>query len=140
MEIISVIKAGFVSQRTYIPCYSILFTEDLLPPGFPNIDMGPQLKVVERTRTATMLCAASGNPDPEITWYKDFLPIDPSASNGRIKQLRSGKKSPSIMLFVFFPLINFSTCFISQDILEIVNMVVFVLCVAQSFFTQKCVR
>uniref|UniRef100_A0A8C2ZSK3 protein-tyrosine-phosphatase n=1 Tax=Cyclopterus lumpus TaxID=8103 RepID=A0A8C2ZSK3_CYCLU len=66
-----------------------IIREDLLPPGFPNIDMGPQLKVVERTRTATMLCAASGNPDPEITWYKDFLPIDPSASNGRIKQLRS---------------------------------------------------
>ncbi|XP_025052272.1 receptor-type tyrosine-protein phosphatase S isoform X7 [Alligator sinensis] len=63
--------------------------EDQLPPGFPNIDMGPQLKVVERTRTATMLCAASGNPDPEITWFKDFLPVDPSASNGRIKQLRS---------------------------------------------------
>ncbi|XP_015228541.1 PREDICTED: receptor-type tyrosine-protein phosphatase delta-like isoform X9 [Cyprinodon variegatus] len=67
-----------------------IIREDLLPPGFPNIDMGPQLKVVERTRTATMLCSASGNPDPEITWYKDFLPIDPSASNGRIKQLRSG--------------------------------------------------
>ncbi|XP_055020521.1 receptor-type tyrosine-protein phosphatase S [Boleophthalmus pectinirostris] len=67
-----------------------IIREDLLPQGFPNIDMGPQLKVVERTRTATMLCAASGNPDPEITWYKDFLPIDPSASEGRIKQLRSG--------------------------------------------------
>nr|XP_021325176.1 receptor-type tyrosine-protein phosphatase S isoform X22 [Danio rerio] len=66
-----------------------IIREDLLPPGFPNIDMGPQLKVVERTRTATMLCAASGNPDPEITWFKDFLPIDPNTSNGRIKQLRS---------------------------------------------------
>ncbi|KAK1805896.1 hypothetical protein P4O66_012947 [Electrophorus voltai] len=66
--------------------------EDLLPPGFPNIDMGPQLKVVERTRTANMLCAASGNPDPEITWFKDFLPIDPNTSNGRIKQLRSGTR------------------------------------------------
>ncbi|XP_059847612.1 receptor-type tyrosine-protein phosphatase S-like isoform X10 [Hypanus sabinus] len=63
--------------------------EDQLPSGFPNIDMGPQLKVVERTRTATMLCAASGNPDPEITWFKDFLPVDPSSST-RIKQLRSG--------------------------------------------------
>ncbi|XP_072449919.1 receptor-type tyrosine-protein phosphatase delta-like [Chiloscyllium punctatum] len=62
--------------------------EDQLPSGFPNIDMGPQLKVVERTRTATMLCAASGNPDPEITWFKDFLPVDPSSST-RIKQLRS---------------------------------------------------
>ncbi|XP_059424960.1 receptor-type tyrosine-protein phosphatase S-like isoform X11 [Carassius carassius] len=66
-----------------------IIREDLLPAGFPNIDMGPQLKVVERTRTATMLCAASGNPDPEITWFKDFLPIDPSTSNGRLKQLRS---------------------------------------------------
>ncbi|XP_071757907.1 protein tyrosine phosphatase receptor type Db isoform X7 [Centroberyx gerrardi] len=51
--------------------------------------MGPQLKVVERSRTATMLCAASGNPDPEITWFKDFLPVNTSNNNGRIKQLRS---------------------------------------------------
>ncbi|XP_073758865.1 receptor-type tyrosine-protein phosphatase F isoform X9 [Callorhinus ursinus] len=64
--------------------------EELLPPGFPSIDMGPQLKVVEKARTATMLCAAGGNPDPEISWFKDFLPVDPATSNGRIKQLRSG--------------------------------------------------
>ncbi|XP_068095572.1 receptor-type tyrosine-protein phosphatase F isoform X10 [Hyperolius riggenbachi] len=64
--------------------------EEQLPHGFPVIDMGPQLKVVEKTRTATMLCAASGNPDPEISWYKDFLPVDTGTSNGRIKQLRSG--------------------------------------------------
>ncbi|XP_028330203.1 receptor-type tyrosine-protein phosphatase delta isoform X48 [Gouania willdenowi] len=63
--------------------------EDQLPPGFPTIDMGPQLKVVERTRTATMLCAASGNPDPDISWFKDFLPINTTNNNGRIKQLRS---------------------------------------------------
>ncbi|XP_053738734.1 receptor-type tyrosine-protein phosphatase F isoform X13 [Synchiropus splendidus] len=64
--------------------------ENQIPHGFPTIDMGPQLKVVERTRTATMLCAASGNPDPEISWYKDMLPVDINSSNGRIKQLRSG--------------------------------------------------
>ncbi|XP_036701173.1 receptor-type tyrosine-protein phosphatase F isoform X13 [Balaenoptera musculus] len=64
--------------------------EEQLPPGFPSIDMGPQLKVVEKARTATMLCAAGGNPDPEISWFKDFLPVDPATSNGRIKQLRSG--------------------------------------------------
>ncbi|XP_058653529.1 receptor-type tyrosine-protein phosphatase F isoform X9 [Onychostoma macrolepis] len=63
--------------------------ESQIPHGFPTIDMGPQLKVVERTRTTTMLCAASGNPDPEITWFKDFLPVDING-NGRIKQLRSG--------------------------------------------------
>ncbi|XP_049334868.1 receptor-type tyrosine-protein phosphatase F isoform X8 [Astyanax mexicanus] len=64
--------------------------ENDIPNGFPTIDMGPQLKVVERTRTATMLCAASGIPDPEISWFKDFLPVDINSSNGRIKQLRSG--------------------------------------------------
>ncbi|XP_051567313.1 protein tyrosine phosphatase receptor type Fa isoform X3 [Myxocyprinus asiaticus] len=68
----------------------IVLEEDQIPHGFPSIDMGPQLKVVERTRTATMLCAASGNPDPEISWFKDFLPVDINSSNGRIKQLRSG--------------------------------------------------
>ncbi|XP_034744863.1 receptor-type tyrosine-protein phosphatase S-like isoform X20 [Etheostoma cragini] len=67
-----------------------IIREDLLPLGFPSIDMGPQLKVVERTKTATMLCAASGIPDPEISWFKDFLPVEPFNSQGRIKQLRSG--------------------------------------------------
>lgn len=79
--------------------YSI-FLEDQLPSGFPTIDMGPQLKVVERSRTATMLCAASGNPDPEITWFKDFLPVNTSNNNGRIKQLRSGNQ----FFFHSFPL------------------------------------
>ncbi|XP_057713542.1 receptor-type tyrosine-protein phosphatase F-like isoform X7 [Corythoichthys intestinalis] len=67
-----------------------VFEENQIPHGFPTIDMGPQLKVVERTRTATMLCAASGNPDPEITWFKDMLPVDIGSSNGRIRQLHSG--------------------------------------------------
>lgn len=73
----------------------LLHAEDQLPPGFPTIDMGPQLKVVERTRTATMLCAASGNPDPDISWFKDFLPVNTTTNNGRIKQLRSGRPPPT---------------------------------------------
>ncbi|XP_063317008.1 receptor-type tyrosine-protein phosphatase F-like [Pelmatolapia mariae] len=64
--------------------------ENNIPHDFPSIDMGPQLKVVEKSRTATMLCAASGNPDPEISWFKDMLPVNISSSDGRIKQLRSG--------------------------------------------------
>ncbi|XP_066505395.1 protein tyrosine phosphatase receptor type Db [Hoplias malabaricus] len=78
-------EAGEISASTRLT----VLREDQLPPGFPSIDMGPQLKVVERSRTATMLCAASGIPDPEITWFKDFLPID-THTQGRIKQLRSG--------------------------------------------------
>ncbi|XP_029115058.1 protein tyrosine phosphatase receptor type Db isoform X16 [Scleropages formosus] len=79
-------SVGEISASTKLT----VLREDQLPTGFPIIDMGPQLKVVERTRTATMLCAASGHPDPEITWFKDFLPVNTSNNNGRIKQLRSG--------------------------------------------------
>nr|XP_054607576.1 protein tyrosine phosphatase receptor type Db isoform X16 [Nothobranchius furzeri] len=79
-------SAGEITASTRLT----VLREDQLPSGFPTIDMGPQLKVVERSRTATMLCAASGNPDPEITWFKDFLPVNTSNNNGRIKQLRSG--------------------------------------------------
>ncbi|XP_051993694.1 protein tyrosine phosphatase receptor type Db [Xyrauchen texanus] len=78
-------EAGDISASTRLT----VLREDQLPTGFPSIDMGPQLKVVERSLTATMLCAASGTPDPEITWFKDFLPID-THTHGRIKQLRSG--------------------------------------------------
>ncbi|XP_067462460.1 receptor-type tyrosine-protein phosphatase F-like [Thunnus thynnus] len=68
-----------------------VLNENQIPHGFPTIDMGPQLKVVERTRTATMLCAASGNPDPVISWFKDGLPVDISTSiNRRLKQLSAG--------------------------------------------------
>ncbi|XP_041942554.1 receptor-type tyrosine-protein phosphatase S-like isoform X16 [Alosa sapidissima] len=85
-ECVATNSAGEISTSTSLT----VLREDQLPPGFPSIDMGPQLKVVERSRTATMLCAASGTPDPEITWFKDFLPVDTSNNNGRIKQLRSG--------------------------------------------------
>ncbi|XP_058241162.1 receptor-type tyrosine-protein phosphatase delta-like isoform X24 [Hemibagrus wyckioides] len=78
-------SVGEISATTRLT----VLREDQLPSGFPTIDMGPQLKVVERTRTATMLCAASGNPDPDISWFKDFLPVNTSNNNGRIKQLRS---------------------------------------------------
>ncbi|XP_042558941.1 protein tyrosine phosphatase receptor type Db isoform X2 [Clupea harengus] len=85
-ECVATNSAGEISTSTSLT----VLREDQLPQGFPSIDMGPQLKVVERSRTATMLCAASGTPDPEITWFKDFLPVDTSNNNGRIKQLRSG--------------------------------------------------
>ncbi|XP_031415691.1 protein tyrosine phosphatase receptor type Db isoform X9 [Clupea harengus] len=84
-ECVATNSAGEISTSTSLT----VLREDQLPQGFPSIDMGPQLKVVERSRTATMLCAASGTPDPEITWFKDFLPVDTSNNNGRIKQLRS---------------------------------------------------
>uniref|UniRef100_H3DBN7 Receptor-type tyrosine-protein phosphatase F n=2 Tax=Tetraodon nigroviridis TaxID=99883 RepID=H3DBN7_TETNG len=84
------VKQNSLGRRLTAVKLIIQLSENQIPHGFPTIDMGPQLKVVEKTRTATMLCAASGNPDPEISWFKDMLPVDIGNSNGRIKQLRSG--------------------------------------------------
>lgn len=97
--------------------FLLSFAEDHLPAGFPTIDMGPQLKVVEKARTATMLCAASGNPDPEISWFKDFLPVDTATSNGRIKQLRSGKVAKQVSLpylLPFLPVLFTWYCYFSS--------------------------
>lgn len=95
---------------------SVFITEDQIPHGFPTIDMGPQLKVVEKTRTATMLCAASGDPDPQIYWFKDFLPVDISTSNGRIKQLRSGKVLISPISSMGLCSAHCGTCCLELDI------------------------
>uniref|UniRef100_UPI00358DE534 receptor-type tyrosine-protein phosphatase delta-like isoform X2 n=1 Tax=Myxine glutinosa TaxID=7769 RepID=UPI00358DE534 len=63
---------------------------DSLPRGFPRMEKGPELRVVERAHTAILLCAASGQPEPEISWYKDFLPVDTNRRDGRIRLLLAG--------------------------------------------------
>ncbi|XP_066298195.1 receptor-type tyrosine-protein phosphatase delta-like isoform X2 [Branchiostoma lanceolatum] len=72
--------------------------EDRLPPGFPVITRDPQLKVVEKGRMATLLCSASGNPDPEITWFKDMSPVD--MTDPRIRLIDSEQEPDSETLSV----------------------------------------
>lgn len=64
--------------------------ENQKPHGFPTIDSGPQIKVVKENRTALLHCAARGDPEPQIFWYKDMLPVNVDDSKGRIKQLSRG--------------------------------------------------
>lgn len=65
----------------------IVFLRGLVVFCFFNIDMGLQLKVVEWIWIVIMFCVVSGNFDFEIIWFKDFLFVDFSVSNGCIKQL-----------------------------------------------------
>lgn len=116
LEIVS-LTDGWLLMMFALFC---MYLEDQLPAGFPTIDMGPQLKVVERSRTATMLCAASGNPDPEISWFKDFLPVNTSSNNGRIKQLRSGKQNFDHFFIFLFP--NSSFFFLTPFLIPISNL------------------
>ena len=62
------------------------------PAGYPRIVESPTLKAVEKDRNAVMLCSATGNPDPTITWLKDYIPVD--TTDPRLKVLATGKSRP----------------------------------------------
>ncbi|XP_077981464.1 receptor-type tyrosine-protein phosphatase delta-like [Glandiceps talaboti] len=66
----------------------IVLAERSLPAGFPEITQDPALKVIEKGRQATLPCLATGNPRPEITWFKDYVPV--SLDNDRISQVETG--------------------------------------------------
>ncbi|XP_078666540.1 hemicentin-1-like isoform X3 [Branchiostoma floridae x Branchiostoma belcheri] len=65
-----------------------ILTEDSLPAGFPDINRQPQLKAVEKGRPTVLVCSASGDPAPDITWLKDMVPVD--MADDRVKLLSSG--------------------------------------------------
>ena len=52
------------------------------------ISESPTLKAVEKDRNTVMVCTADGNPDPNIMWLKDFIPVD--LTDPRLKLLPSG--------------------------------------------------
>lgn len=62
---------------------------DSLPSGFPYFRTEPKTKAVEIDHTALLVCDARGNPEPQITWYKDQRPVD--QTNPRYMVLTSGK-------------------------------------------------
>ncbi|ODN02995.1 Tyrosine-protein phosphatase Lar [Orchesella cincta] len=49
-----------------------------LPAGFPKITEGPTKQSVEKGRTATLTCRATGMQPINIIWIKDLLPVQPS--------------------------------------------------------------
>ena len=75
-----------------------------MPAGYPRIVESPTLKAVEKDRNTVMLCSASGDPEPTITWLKDYVPVD--LSDSRFKILPTGK------CLAFSPLLLFIYLFI----------------------------
>lgn len=58
------------------------------PAGYPRIVENPSLKAVEKGRGTVMICGATGNPDPVISWLKDSVPVD--MADQRLQILPSG--------------------------------------------------
>ena len=48
------------------------------------------MKVVEKGRNAVLVCEASGDPRPTVTWVKDTMPINIEV-NSRLTLLKQGK-------------------------------------------------
>jgi len=58
------------------------------PAGYPRIVESPSLKAVEKGRGTVMMCEATGNPEPVISWLKDSVPVD--MTDQRLQILPSG--------------------------------------------------
>jgi hypothetical protein len=60
-----------------------------IPAGFPAITREPApVDVVEKGFPKVLHCQAEGNPDPEIMWFKEYIPVD--LSTERVKLTSSG--------------------------------------------------
>ena len=66
-----------------------VYDEKELPVGFPQIIQNPGMKVVEKGRNAVLVCEATGEPAPVITWIKDVVPID-LEGNPRLSIMQQG--------------------------------------------------
>ena len=58
------------------------------PVGYPQIKESPTLKAVEKGRGTVMICGATGNPEPVVSWLKDSVPVD--MTDPRLQILPSG--------------------------------------------------
>lgn len=65
-----------------------VYPEGQVPSGYPRILENPTLKAVEKDRNMVMLCDATGSPETEIMWLKDFIPVD--LTDPRLKLLSTG--------------------------------------------------
>ena len=76
----------FLVSTTISLIFLLLF---LAPSGYPRIVESPTLKAVEKDRNTVMLCSATGDPEPTVTWLKDYIPVD--VADARLKVLPTGR-------------------------------------------------
>lgn len=65
-----------------------VYTSGTAPAGYPRIVENPMIKAVENGRNTSMICSASGTPEPTISWLKDRVPVD--LTDARLRILPTG--------------------------------------------------
>ena len=66
-----------------------------VPVGYPRVVEQPTLKAVEKDRHTVMACDATGEPEPIVTWLKDFIPVD--VTDPRLRLLPTGMYALTII-------------------------------------------
>lgn len=75
----------------YLFAYLFAWWRVAVPVGYPRIVESPSLKAVEKDRSTTMVCSATGSPEPTVSWMKDYIPVD--VTDPRLKILPTGNRN-----------------------------------------------
>lgn len=64
-------------------------SEEKIPEGFPSFTLQPNMQGVEKGHNALLPCRSVGDPEPQIYWLRDAIPVD--MTNPRYSLYQGGK-------------------------------------------------
>nr|XP_027202384.1 tyrosine-protein phosphatase Lar-like isoform X2 [Dermatophagoides pteronyssinus] len=53
-----------------------VYPEEKIPEGFPSFTLQPNMQGVEKGHNALLPCRSIGDPEPQIYWLRDAIPVD----------------------------------------------------------------
>ena len=71
----------WIRTRRLFNVYSLFISTEVIVYIPPTIEIHPVDTIGELYQSVSLTCAASGNPIPNIIWYKDNMPIPNTNSN-----------------------------------------------------------
>lgn len=75
-------------------------SEEKIPEGFPSFTLQPNMQGVEKGHNALLPCRSIGDPEPQIYWLRDAIPVD--MTNPRYSLYQGGKIVFFSSIFSFF--------------------------------------
>ena len=71
----------WIKARRFFNVYSLFISTEVIVYIPPTIEIHPVDTIGELYQSVSLTCTASGNPIPNIIWYKDNMPIPYTNSN-----------------------------------------------------------